>query len=72
MGKVNGETYLVMTRTTSVVAKAGLYFLKDLHWQLYGRSKRMSVGTMKQKMYMEKSHCLLKSYVENSCNNFCL
>jgi len=43
-----------MTCTTSVVVQAGPYFLKDLLWQLYGRLKRMSVDTMKQKIYMEK------------------
>lgn len=60
----------VMICTTSAVVKAGLCFLGELQ-QLCGRVKMTSVDTMKQKIYMEKSHSLLKTYVENICNNFC-
>lgn len=55
-------------------SESWLCFLKDLLWQLWGRVKRKSVDLMKEKIHREKkkSHCLLKSYVENTCNNSCL
>lgn len=46
--------YFIMTCTTSVVVKSGLYILKDLFCQLYGDFKRMSVDIMKEKIYVVK------------------